>query len=65
MIWYYRLLSMMLLTAKMLLYMAVPALAAENDLISVVNNLSDFIFGLILVGAVKMADRVVHEMMGL
>lgn len=58
---------------------------AANDPIQVVNNLSDFIFGLVraavsmvwsyigelvfnmlvLVGAVKMADRVVREMMGL
>ena len=43
----YRIFSMMLFTATMLLYMAVPVFAAEDDPISVVNNLSDFIFGLI------------------
>ena len=43
----YRIFSVILLAVTMLLYMAVPVFAAEDDPISVVNNLSDFIFGLI------------------
>ena len=44
---YYCIFSMMLLAATMLLYLAVPAFATEEDPIAVVTNLSDFIFGLI------------------
>ena len=43
----FRLYAVTILTLTMVMSMAMPAFAATNDPITVVNNLSEFIFGLI------------------
>ncbi len=43
----FRLYTVTILTLTMVMSMAMPAFAATNDPITVVNNLSEFIFGLI------------------
>ena len=55
----FRLYAVTILTLTMVMSMAMPAFAATNDPLTVVNNLSEFIFGLIrAVGLILLSEPI-------